>query len=152
MNPSEFREELEGRFGWRLGKTKESSGRLYLNPEPEIFEDLVGTLFEDHKGRLATISCVDEENQFRLLYHFAMDEEGFMATVKLTVEKGENPSTESITNLIPGAEWIEREVMEMFGIDFQNHPAKKRLLKAEALDNEDFPYRKDFDVENLEEA
>lgn len=152
MNTSEFKEELEGRFGWRLGKTSESSDRLYLNPEPEIFEDLVEAIFEEHGGRLATISCVDEEDQFRLLYHFALDESGFIATVKLPVEKSEDPHTESIANLIPGAEWIEREVMEMFGVNFQNHPAKSRLLKAEAFDDEDFPYRKDFEVDNLEET
>ncbi|MFB6214256.1 MAG: NADH-quinone oxidoreductase subunit C [Candidatus Bipolaricaulia bacterium] len=152
MNPSTFKEELSGRFGWKLGKGKQSSNRLYLNPEPEIFEKLVEAIFEEYDGRLATISCVDEEDQFRLLYHFALDGEGLMTTVKLPVEKGENPSTESITNLIQGAEWIEREIMEMFGIEFQNHPAEKRLLKAEALGDEDFPYRKDFDVENLEEA
>ncbi len=152
MNPSTFKEELSGRFGWKLGKGEQSSDRLYLNPEPEIFENLVEAIFEEHDGRLATISCVDEEDQFRLLYHFALDGEGFMTTVKLPVEKDENPSTESITNLIPGAEWIEREIMEMFGIEFRNHPAKKRLLKAEALDDGDFPYRKDFDVENLEET
>ncbi|MBS3787436.1 NADH-quinone oxidoreductase subunit C [Candidatus Bipolaricaulota bacterium] len=151
MNPSTFKEKLSGRFGWKLGKAKQNSDRLYLNPEPEIFENLVEAIFEDHDGRLATISCVDEENQFRLLYHFVFDGEGFITTVKLPVERDENPSTESIANLIPGAEWIEREIMEMFGIDFQNNPAKKRLLKADSLGDKDFPYRKDFDVENLEE-
>lgn len=152
MNPSTFKEELSGRFGWKLGQTRDSSDRLYLNPEPEIFEKLVETIFDEKNGRLATISCVDEENQFGLLYHFAFDGEGFITTVKLPVEKDGNASTESIANLIPGAEWIEREIMEMFGIDFRNHPAKKRLLKAEALGDEDFPYRKNFDVENLEES
>lgn len=151
MNPSTFKEELSGRFGWKLGQSQESEDRLYLNPEPEIFEKLITSIYEENGGRLATISCVDEDSQFRLLYHFALDTEGFMVTVKLPVEKEENPSVESIANLIPGAEWIEREIMEMFGIDFLNHPAKKRLLKAEALGDKDFPYRKDFDVENLED-
>ncbi len=151
MNPSTFKEELSGRFGWKLGKTKEKEDRLYLNPEPEIFENLVEAIFEENDGRLATISCVDEESRFRLLYHFSFDAEGFVTTVKLPVEKDGDPSTESIANRIPGAEWIEREIMEMFGIDFLNNPAKKRLLKAEALGDQDFPFRKDFDVENLEE-
>lgn len=151
MNPSMFKEELSGRFGWKLGKTKESERRLYLNPESEIFEDLVEAILDENNGRLATISCVDEESQFRLLYHFALDREGFIATVKLPVDKDGDPSTGTIADKIPGAEWIEREIMEMFGIDFQNHPSKKRLLKAESLDDQDFPYRKDFKVENLEE-
>ncbi|MFB6291669.1 MAG: NADH-quinone oxidoreductase subunit C [Candidatus Bipolaricaulia bacterium] len=151
MNPSTFKDELSGRFGWKLGNTKESEGRLYLTPEPEILDELIEEIFEENNGRLATISCVDEESQFKLLYHFALDHEGFITTVKLPVDKDGDPSTESIANQIPGAEWIEREIMEMFGVDFHNHPAKKRLLKAEALDDQDFPYRKDFNVEDLEE-
>lgn len=149
MNPSTFKQQLWDRFGEKLGKTEESSGRLYIDTKPEIFEDLVEMIFEEQGGRLATISCVDERNQFRLLYHFALDDEGFIVTLKLAVEKGENPSTETIANRIPGAEWIEREIRELFGIDFRNHPAKKRLLKADSVGDEDFPYRKDFDMDKL---
>ncbi len=150
MNASSFKEELSGRFGWKVGKTEKSSGRLYVNPEPEIFEDMVEFVFKEHGGRLATISCVDEEDLFRLLYHFSLDDRGLMVTIKLPVKKDGNPSTKSIANEIPGAEWIEREIREMFGVDFEGHPAKKRLLKADSVGDEDFPFRKDFDVENLE--
>ncbi len=150
MNPSDFEEELSGRFGWKLGKTKKKSRKLYVSPEPEIFEDLVEFVFEDNGARLATITCQDEEDRFTLLYHFSIDGGGLMVTIKLPVEKDENPSTGTISDRIPGAEWIEREIMEMFGVDFEGHPAKKRLLKADSVGDEDFPYRKDFDVENLE--
>lgn len=150
MKPSTFREELAGRFGWKLGETEEKETRLYLNPKREIFEDLIDVLYEENGARLATISCLDEEDEFRLLYHFALDEHEIMITVKLPVEKSDAPSTKSIANKIPGAEWIEREVREMFGIDFEDHPAKKRLLKADSLEDGDFPFRKDFKVEDLE--
>ncbi|MFP4136354.1 MAG: NADH-quinone oxidoreductase subunit C [Candidatus Acetothermia bacterium] len=150
MNSAEFEEELRGRFGWKLGKANKVRRRLYISPEPEIFEKLVEFLLEEKGGRLATITCKDEEEEFKLLYHFSLDERGVMVTVKLPVEKDEEPSTESIAETIPGAEWIEREVREMFGIEFENHPAQKRLLKAESVGDNDFPYRKDFEVEDLE--
>jgi NADH:ubiquinone oxidoreductase subunit C len=150
MNPSNFEEELSGRFGWKVGKTKKGQRRLYVTPEPEIFEELVEFVVDDHGARLATITGVDDEDRFTLLYHFSLDEGGIMVTIKLPVAKDGNPSTESLANLIPGAEWIEREIREMFGVEFKNHPAKKRLLKADSVGDEDFPYRKDFDVENLE--
>ncbi len=150
MNPTEFEEELRGRFGWKLGKANKGRRRLYVTPEPEIFEKLVKFLFEERGGRLATITCTDEEEEFKLLYHFSLDGPGIMVTLKLPVEKDGEPSTESITETIPGAEWIEREVREMFGVEFENHPAQKRLLKAESVGDDDFPYRKDFDVEDLE--
>lgn len=149
MKPSTFREELTGRFGWKLGETKEKETRLYITPKPEIFEDLVEIIYKENGGRLATISCLDEEEIFRLLYHFALDKHEIMVTVKLPVEKDDNPSTKSIARKIPGAEWIEREIREMFGIDFEDHPAKKRLLKAESLEDDDYPFKKDFKVEDL---
>ncbi len=152
MDPSEFEEELSGRFGWRLGETEQSTSRLWITPEPEIFEELIEVLFEENGARLATISCVDEDSQFELLYHFALDPEGFMTTIKLAVDKSSNPATESLANKIPGAEWIEREISEMFGVEFKNHPAKKRLLKADSLGDTDYPFRKDFDEDKLEEG
>jgi len=150
MNPSLFKEELSGRFGWRLGKTESSTRRLYITPAPEIFDELVQFISEDNLARLATISCVDHRDHFVLLYHFALDESGFMVTIKLPIEKNGEPSTESLAARNPAAEWIEREIREMFGIDFENHPAKKRLLKADSLGDTDFPYRKDFKLEDLE--
>lgn len=150
MSSTEFEEELRGRFGWKLGQAKKGRRRLYVTPEKEIFEELVKFLFEESGGRLATITCTDEGEEFKLLYHFSLDERGVMVTVKLPVEKDEEPSTESIAELIPGAEWIEREVREMFGIEFENHPAQKRLLKAESVGDDVYPYRKDFEVEDLE--
>jgi Ni,Fe-hydrogenase III component G len=151
MKTSTFKEELSGRFGWKLGANQESKDRLYLTPEPEIFEDLLDAVYEEKDGRLATISCVDEDDHFELLYHIALDKNGIMVTIKRTVEKGENPSTESIANDIPGAEWIEREIREMFGIEFDGNPARKRLLKAESLGDQDYPFRKDFKEEDLED-
>lgn len=95
MNPSDFEEELSGRFGWKLGKTKKSSRKLYVSPEPEIFENLVEFVFEDNGARLATITCHDGEDRFTLLYHFSIDGGGLMVTIKLPVEKDESPTNSS---------------------------------------------------------
>jgi NADH:ubiquinone oxidoreductase subunit C len=61
---------------------------------------------------------------------------------------GENPKIDSVTHIWSGADWLEREVYDMFGIVFTGHPDLRRILMPE--DYEPFPLRKDFDVRNRE--
>lgn len=61
---------------------------------------------------------------------------------------GDNPEIDSVTPIWSGADWLEREVYDMFGIIFTDHPDLRRILMPE--DYEPFPLRKDFDVRNRE--
>ncbi len=71
-------------------------------------------------------------------YHFSHDETGRIFSLRTFVDK-KNPEIESISSIIKGAEWIEREIYELLGVNFRNHPNLKRLL----LD-EDWPEGKRF--------
>ncbi|MBZ0283938.1 MAG: NADH-quinone oxidoreductase subunit C [Anaerolineae bacterium] len=52
------------------------------------------------------------------------------------------PSVETVTTLWPGANWLEREIQDMMGIDFKGHPDKRRLLMPE--DWHGHPHRRDY--------
>ncbi len=67
-----------------------------------------------------------------------------------TALDGETPRIDSVTPVWKAAEWLEREVFDMFGINFAGHPDMRRILLAE--DYEGFPLRKDFNVRNREPA
>jgi NADH-quinone oxidoreductase subunit C len=54
----------------------------------------------------------------------------------------EEPSVETVTTVWPGANWLEREIMDMMGIDFKGHPDKRRLLMPE--DWQGHPHRRDY--------
>lgn len=65
--------------------------------------------------------------------------------MKLKVALGSDaPQVESVTAVWAGADWYEREVFDLFGVKFHNHPNLKRLMMPE--DWEGHPLRKDFPV------
>lgn len=54
----------------------------------------------------------------------------------------EDPSVETVTTIWPGANWLEREIQDMMGIDFKGHPDKRRLLMPD--DWQGHPHRRDY--------
>ncbi len=84
-----------------------------------------------------------DSSRFAVVYHF------FSTThkhrLRLVVPVGdEDPEVDSLTSLWPGANWLEREVWDMFGIVFRGHPDLKRILMYEEF--EGHPLRKDYPV------
>ena len=83
-----------------------------------------------------------------LLHRFGENhEDNSRIRIKVTLAD-DNPTIDSVTSLWTGADWLEREVYDMFGIIFNNHPDLRRILMPE--DYDEFPLRKDFDVRNRE--
>lgn len=96
--------------------------------------------------RLTGLTCIDRfpaEPRFEVLYllhSIARNER-----LKLKVALGSDaPQVESVTAVWAGADWYEREVFDLFGVKFTNHPNLKRLMMPE--DWEGHPLRKDFPV------
>ena len=83
------------------------------------------------------------ESRFAVVYHFYSM--GHKHRLRLVVPlEGADAQLDSLTSLWPGAEWLEREVWDMFGIDFRGHPDLKRILMYEEF--EGHPLRKDYPV------
>lgn len=95
---------------------------------------------------LADITAVDylgkQDVRFEVVYHLNSLENNFRLRVKVPVNEDEE--VDSITSLWPIANWLEREVWDMFGIRFKNHPDLRRLLMYEEF--EGHPLRKDYPV------
>jgi NADH-quinone oxidoreductase subunit C len=96
---------------------------------------------------LSDIIAVDffpVEPRFELNYHLVSIP--CRAKLRLRVRlPGENPAIESVTSVWPGADWMEREVFDLFGIRFEGHPNLRRILLPE--DWEGYPLRRDYPVE-----
>jgi len=75
--------------------------------------------------RISTITTLDRGFYFELLYHFVKKD--VIASIKILVPKGES-KVPSITPIIPGANWLEREVRDLFGIEFVEHPEPRRVI------------------------
>jgi len=101
-------------------------------------------LFEKAGARFITATGIDTPKGIEILYHFSFDrEEGKVVTVKVLVPK-QKCEIESIAPVIPGAAWIEREIKELLGVKFLNHPDPKPLLTAEDWPKDTYPLRLDY--------
>lgn len=116
--------------------------RIFLSCEAENAYAVNKFLFEDVPLRFVIATGVDSDNCFEVLYHYAYDELGYVITVKAFIRDRENPAIESIAPFLPGAEWIEREIHDILGIDFKNHPNLRRLILADDWPEGVYPLRK----------
>jgi len=82
-----------------------------------------------------------EEPRFEVVYGVRSMRNNFDVRVKVPVP-GENPEVDTVTDLWPAADWMEREVWDMFGVRFAGHPNLERILMWEGF--EGFPLRKDY--------
>jgi len=96
---------------------------------------------------LADLTAVDywpREPRFEVTYILVSIEHHMRLRMRVRLP-GADPHVATLTGLWPAANWLEREVWDMFGIGFDGHPDLRRLLMPE--DWEGFPLRKDFPVQ-----
>ena len=117
--------------------------RIYLSCEAENAYDLNKFLFEDVKARFVIATGIDCDNCFEIIYHYSYDQIGCVVNLKAFIRDRENPVIESISPFLPAAEWIEREIHDILGIEFKNHPDMRRLLLSDDWPEGVYPMRKD---------
>ncbi|MHC4069051.1 MAG: NADH-quinone oxidoreductase subunit C [Planctomycetota bacterium] len=141
------REELENKLSEIKNKLisieQTTDNRIYLLCESENSYAVNKFLFEDVKCRFVIVSGIDAEDCFEVLYHFSYDKLGVVITVKAIIRDREKPAIESITPILPAAEWIEREMHDILGIDITNHPNLERLILADDWPEGVYPLRKE---------
>ncbi|MEK8022498.1 MAG: NADH-quinone oxidoreductase subunit C [Candidatus Hydrogenedentota bacterium] len=142
----EYARDLAG----RLGADSYDRGIIVA---PELLTDTVRRLrAEENFDYLRDITAVDwlgrrnvhgtTTKRFDLCYQFTGARAKASLTLKTHVDPGE--SIESLVPLFPSAEFLEREVFDLFGIVFRNHPDLRRILLSD--DWEGHPLRKDYPV------
>jgi NADH-quinone oxidoreductase subunit C len=94
---------------------------------------------------LFNLTCVDWKTHLTMVYHFTSTKDRSVnLVVKANLDRN-NPAIETLSNIWRTAEMLEREVFEMFGVQFLNHPDLRRLILEEATPNGYWPLRKDFE-------
>ena len=111
-----------------------------INVSKDKLIDTLKILVENHKARLCTISAVDNGLDFELIYHMSI--KGLMIHVKTSVMKEES-KVSSVTGIIPGAMTVEREIWDLFQIEFDGISDPRPLtLPKEWRENKKAPLRK----------
>lgn len=131
--------------GGILSRDTGTEHRLFCSISPDQLVSAVDFIFNQLGGRLIASAGTDKvpiSGKYEVSYLFSFDRDDIVLSLKVEVDPSD-PVLDSITPLIPGANWTERELMDMIGIFPRNHPDPRRLLLADDWPEEVHPLRRD---------
>jgi NADH-quinone oxidoreductase subunit C len=145
--------KLKAQFGDAIGDASEFIGQLSVHVDAERIVEICNFLRDDKEvsfNYLSDLTCVHypdrRQTPFEIVYNLFSIESNERVRLKAVVKD----SVESVTSVWPAANWLEREVFDLFGVTFTNHPDLRRLLLPP--DWEGYPLRKDYPLEFVENA
>ncbi|MCS7230550.1 MAG: NADH-quinone oxidoreductase subunit C [Elusimicrobiota bacterium] len=119
---------------------KKNDRRYYIEIKPESIKKVASLLFNELGFRFITATGMDCEKYFEIIYHFSYDKTGEIVSLRVKLSK-EKPEIYSLSSIFSAAEWIEREIWEMIGINFIGHPNLKHLLLSDDWPDNSYPLR-----------
>ncbi len=117
---------------------------LNITIEPSELKSFATALKEGklQMNYLFCVTCVDWKTHLTMVYHLSATTHRQSIVVKANVNR-EAPEIETLSGLWKTANFLEREVFEMFGVNFLNHPDLRKLILED--DFKGYPLRKDFE-------
>ena len=146
INLIDLEKKINSELTTKIKNSEIKHEQLYLNIDSEDLIDV--TLFiksnENTKFRqlidITTVDYPENTQRFKMIYLFLSHE--FNQRIILSYLIGENEVIPSLTSIYPAANWMEREVFDMYGVKFKDHPDLRRILTDYGF--EGHPLRKDF--------
>jgi len=124
-----------------------STKRVMVHIPRKTLLQITDFLFNELGYRYIIVSGMDSKDGYEMIYHYSDDNSGWIVNLNVLLPH-DKPEIESITPVVYGAEWIERELMDILGIKFLNHPKPERFLFAEDWPEGEHPYRRNTRQEN----
>ncbi|MCZ6857120.1 MAG: NADH-quinone oxidoreductase subunit C [Gemmatimonadetes bacterium] len=149
MNPSVQALRHQFEEGGAIGRALESCGDTIVYVEASMLRralEFLKVTPEQDYDYLVDVTAVeyrDTERPLELVYELFSLRRGAQLRVKVELDKSEDLVIDSIVPLWNAANWLEREVYDMFGVRFEGHPDLRRILMWETY-SEGHPLRKDF--------
>ena len=129
-----------------IKKSEINFDQLFIDVDIENLVSTILFLKTNKKCRfkqLIDITAVDypeKEKRFKMVYLLLSHENNLRIIININIDEKE--IVHSITKIFPSANWMEREVFDMYGISFKEHPDLRRILTDYGFDG--YPLRKDF--------
>lgn len=145
MTREEIINDLKERFKEDiLDVFDKSSRRVYIEIKSEALVKVASYIFKDLKARFNIASGVDTRLHIEILYHFTLEYINLLISLRVKLNR-EKPEIDSLATSFEGANWIEREMHELLGINFKGHPDLRRLLLAPEWPKGVYPLRCDYE-------
>ncbi|WP_374165877.1 NADH-quinone oxidoreductase subunit C [Arcticibacter sp. MXS-1] len=144
-------EKLSEMFGPKISHSSEPHGLLTFETDPESILDVLTYLKDDgvlNFNFLTDITGIhypEKEFPIGVIYHLHSFRNNVRVRIKVFLSDSD-PSIPSATGLWEGANWMERETYDYFGVQFEGHPDLRRILNVD--DMTVFPMRKEFPLED----
>jgi Ni,Fe-hydrogenase III component G len=144
MNREDLIEKLVEKFGTSILAIEEKNARrLSVTIIPDSILKVAEWLYSEAGFRFIIASALHTKKGFEIHYHFSYDPTGLVLNLHVILDS-EKPEIESLSNMFNASNWIEREMHELFGINFLNHPNQDKLISEGNWAEGVYPYRKEF--------
>ncbi len=149
MEPLEIYHRVKDKFGDRIAEIVERKPDPWMVVVPGAIVEVCRALKDDPElamDCLSNESGVDYKDHVEVVYHLFSYRHRHLAVLKVKLPR-EDPSVETVEGVWSAANWLEREIFDLIGVNFEGHSDLRRILMPE--DWPGHPLRKDF-VEPLE--
>ncbi len=120
-----------------------SPKRVYIEIKPASLRKIVEYVFRNLGARFNIATGVDARHNIEILYHFTFEEINLLVSLRVKLKRTK-PEIDSLANMFEGANWIEREINELLGVNFKGHPDLRRLLLSDDWPEGVYPLRADY--------
>jgi NADH-quinone oxidoreductase subunit C len=149
MENSILLQALNDKFGKSILAVDETADILTVTVDSEAILTIIAFLKENENFIFLTDLCgihyPEQEKELGVIYHLHNLTENKRIRLKAFVTKA-NPKIQSIVSLFSGANWMERETFDFYGVEFVGHPNLIRILNVEYMDYH--PMRKEYPLED----
>lgn len=147
LTTREIIETLKTKFNKQILKAEEKvSDQVFVRVVPDALIPVICFLNKTLSPRFLINSATDmvrQDGKYIVSYIFSFDREKIFLCIQVAVDAAE-PGIDSITPIIAGANWSERETRDLLGINLRNHPDPRRLVLADDWPEGVYPLRRDF--------